>query len=218
MVDPKRRSSVAVFMGEGPGQLWTPKHTHLGEGRLLPTVQAVWFWAVPSYLNNQAGKFHDTELYTSVKCKTEHCKIAHKLFLLSNLAAKCRKHWGQCCQGNMATWRKAAFLHISNSGALKAFFPLQFPNTTKPLGHAMLENQGILYCWRLSSSYKVKLPRDAKLPQFHPYLEPWLEAANFLQKKLSVLTYLHFIKCSREAWRKNNAILAEKITLCELIK
>lgn len=82
----------------------------------------------------------------------------------------------------------------------------------------MLENQGVLYCWRLSSSYKVKLPRDAKLPQLHPYLEPWLEAANFLQKKPSVLTYLHFIKCSREAWRKNNAILAEKITLCELTK
>lgn len=50
--------------------------------RLLLTIQAARFWVLTKLSNNQAGKFHDTELYTSVKCKTQHWKIVHRLFLL----------------------------------------------------------------------------------------------------------------------------------------
>lgn len=77
-------------------------------------------------------------LLLNVKLNTEKLFTGCSCYGCTNLAAKCREHRGQCCQGNVATCLKAALLHVSNAKALKASFPLHFPtSTTTSLGYAI---------------------------------------------------------------------------------
>lgn len=58
-----------------------PKHTNLG-GKASAYNSGYLVLSPAKLSNNQAGKFHDTELYTSVKCKPNTAKIVHRVFLL----------------------------------------------------------------------------------------------------------------------------------------
>lgn len=115
--------------------------------------------------NNQAGKFHDTELYTPLNAKLN----AEKLFTGGSWyrrmspAAKHRKHRGQ---GNEAPGLKAPILHISDAKALEVvFFLLHFPTTDSCLGYKVNSAEWKDALLPKALQYHIKLPRDVQVPQ-----------------------------------------------------
>lgn len=107
--------------------------------------------------NNQAGKFHDAELYAHLNAKlnTEELFTGGSWYGCMSLAAKCRKHRGQ---GNEAPGLKAPIPHISDAKALEAFFSLCSPTTASSLGYTVNSAEWKDVLLPKALQYYIKLP------------------------------------------------------------